>query len=136
LWHPGCFVAERRRSPRRCRSGLPSRLDGNDQLRLKQRSAGEEILHLMDDSPGGAREYIFTARGVLGGTSRTFEVPVDGSVSQLLVSVEHDRDLEATLFRPGGRAVTKADRDVRIGGVRQADIRRTSVSAKTLFTIL
>ena len=89
----------------------------------------------MDDSPSGALEYIFTGRGVLEGTSRTFEVPVDGSVSRLLVSVEHDRDLEAMLFRPGGRAVTKADRDVRIAGVRQVDIGRTSVSGKTLFTV-
>jgi hypothetical protein len=88
------------------------------------RSAAEAVLGLIEPSTNGDLEPLLMVRGAFAEPVRVFEIPVDGSISRLVVSVENAPGVDATLFRPGGAAVTAIDRDVRLAGVRQVELGR------------
>lgn len=75
---------------------------------------------------------ILMVRGALSNLARRFEIPVDGSVSRLVVSMELNNGVTAVLFRPGGAAVTGSDRDVKLSAVQQIEIGRTVVTTRNV----
>ena len=78
---------------------------------------------------------ILVVRGAFSESARRFEIPVDRSVSRLVVSVELDHGLTAALFRPGGAAVTGLDRDVRLSAAQQLDVGRATVASQNVYTV-
>jgi hypothetical protein len=78
---------------------------------------------------------ILMVRGAFRESARSFDVPVDSSVSRLVVSVELDHGLAAALFRPGGAAVTGSDRDVKLSAAQQLDVGRATVASRSIYTV-
>jgi hypothetical protein len=114
----------------------PYRRVGKDERpTIGARSAAAALLGLVEQSTNGDLEPLVMARGTFAESSRVFEIPVDGSISRLVVSVENDPAVEATLFRPSGAPVIGADRDVKLTGVRQVELRRMTISSRIGFTV-
>ena len=114
----------------------PYRRVGEDERpTIGARSAAAALSGLVEQSTNGEIEPLVMVRGAFAEPSRVFDIPVDSSISRLVVSVENDPDVEATLFRPGGAPVTDADREVRLAGVRQVELGRTAISSRTGFTV-
>jgi len=114
----------------------PYRRVGEDQRpTVAARTAGDALLNLIESSTNGDLEPLLMVRGTFAEASRIFDIPVDASISRLVVSVENEPASETTLFRPGGAPVTLADRDVKLAGVSQVEIGRTAISSRTAFAV-
>jgi hypothetical protein len=110
------------------------RYDERGEPVLRPRSTVQELHGLIEQSSNGELEPILMASGTLA-TSRSFDLPVDSTISRLLVEVELDRGLSATLFRPGGVPVTDLDRDVTLGGRLHFEVGRAAVANRKAYTI-
>lgn len=78
---------------------------------------------------------ILMVRGALRELARRFEVPVDSTVSRLVVSMELHNGVTAVLFRPGGAAVTGSDRDVKLSAVRHFEVGQSVVATRNVYTV-
>ena len=108
----------------------------NGELMLRPRHAAAVLAGVVDQpTDDELPRDILMVRGTFAGPSRTFDVPVDRSVSRLLVSVELDQGVSATLFRPGGAVVTGSDRDARLAAVRQLEVGRATSGNRDVFTV-
>jgi hypothetical protein len=110
------------------------RVDEQGGRELEMRSADEELANLREEPLHGEPRTILSARGTLSGSPRSFDVPVDSSVSRLVVSVEVGRGAVVALVRPGGAAVNASHRDVTAGRVEQVEIGRATVANRQVFT--
>lgn len=93
------------------------------------------LADLIEPQIGDDSQTIFTARGTLSGSARSFSFPVDASVSRLVVSTEYDLGLTATLFRPNGVQVQPSDPDVSIAILAATDVGSSSVGDRPVYTI-
>jgi hypothetical protein len=80
-------------------------------------------------------QTIAIAKGALTGQSRSIDVPIDTSVSRLIVTTEFDLGLAATLIRPDGTPVAETDSDARISVMPQVEIGDQFVGNRPIFTI-
>jgi hypothetical protein len=106
---------------------------------LDRTTRGEE-LHIPSDllgweSDDNALRTIVSARAVVGGSSRVIDVPVDRSISSLVVSVESLPGVTATLLRPGGARVGEMDDDVRFSNLQTMDLEREIPASLRHYTI-
>ncbi|MBA2301037.1 MAG: hypothetical protein H0W08_00220 [Acidobacteria bacterium] len=92
-----------------------------------------DLLGWVDDD--NAPQTITSARASAGGTPRTIEVPVDGSVSRLVVSAESLPGITATLLRPGGALVREMDGDVKVSTLKTMDVGRGIPANLRVYTI-
>jgi hypothetical protein len=111
------------------------RVNEDERPTIGAQSASAALLNLVEQSTNGDLEPLLMVRGVLTEPTKILEIPVDSSISRLLVSVENDAGAEATLFRPAGADVTAADRDVKLSGLNQVELGRTAISNRTVFTV-
>ncbi len=111
------------------------RVDEQGRPQLEMRSAGDELANLREEPLHGEPQTILSARGTLSGSSHSFDVPVDSSVSRLVVSVEVGRGAVVALVRPGGAAVNASHRDVTPGRVEQVEIGRATVANRQVLTV-
>jgi hypothetical protein len=72
---------------------------------------------------------------ILSSVPQSVDVPVDASVSSLVVSTELDPGLTATLFRPGGLAVSAADPDVKISVLGPVSIGDSHAGSRPIVTV-
>ena len=77
---------------------------------------------------------ILRVRGAFTGSARSFDVPVDSSVTRLMVSAELD-NATATLFRPGGAPVAGSDGNVRVSTAQTFEPTRVNVANLKVFTV-
>jgi hypothetical protein len=106
------------------------------ELMLRPRNADAVLAGVVDQpTDDELPRDILMIRGAFMGSARSFEVPVDSSVSRLVVSVELDHGLAGALFRPGGAAVTGSDRDVKLSAAQQLDLGRASVASRSIYTV-
>ena len=82
-----------------------------------------------------ALRTIVAARVSVGGRPRPIDVPVDASISRLLVSVESLPGVTAILRRPDGRSVRETDRDVSFSDLKTMDLQREIPANLRLYTI-
>jgi hypothetical protein len=82
-----------------------------------------------------ALQTIVAARVAVGGRPRAIDVPVDGSISRLLVSVESLPGVTAILRRPDGTSVRETDRDVGFSDLKTMDLQREIPANLRLYTI-
>lgn len=112
------------------------RTSKDGELTLQPQNAAA-VLHGLAEPP--SRDMlprdILMVRGSLTAPVRTFDVPVDASVTRLMVSVDLDRGVGAALFRPGGAAVAAADRDVTLSATQGFEFARGSIENRRVFTI-
>jgi len=111
------------------------RVGEDDRPTIGARSAAAALLGLIEQATNGDLEPLVMVRGAFAESSRVFEIPVDASINRLVVSLENDPAVEATLFRPDGAPVSGADRDVKLTGVKQVELGRTAISSRTGFTV-
>jgi hypothetical protein len=112
------------------------RVDDHGELTLRPRNPAAVLEGLIDqpDDDELPRD-ILMVRGTFPGLVRSFEVPVDGTVSRLAVSVELDQGVTATLFRPRGVAVSASDSDVRLSAAKRFELARASMASESSFTV-
>ena len=84
-----------------------------------------------DDAP----RTIMSSRVAVGGAPRVIDVPVDRSISRLVVSVESGRGLSTTLLRPTGARVGDMDRDVRLSEIKTIDLQRETPANLRVYTV-
>jgi hypothetical protein len=82
-----------------------------------------------------ALRTIMTARVAVGGRPRAIDVPVDGSITRLLVSVESLPGVTAILRRPDGTSVRETDRDVSFSDLKTMDLQREIPANLRLYMI-
>ena len=82
-----------------------------------------------------ALRTIVAARVAVGGRPRAIDVPVDSSISRLLVSVESLPGITAILRRPDGISVRETDRDVSFADLKTMDLQREIPANLRLYTI-
>lgn len=82
-----------------------------------------------------APQTILSTRVHAGGRSEIVDVPVDSSISHLLVYVESLPGVTATPRRPDGARVEAIDRDVRISDLQTMDLVRNIPAHLRLYTI-
>jgi hypothetical protein len=106
------------------------------ELTLRPRSPAAVLEGLIDqpDDDELPRD-ILMVRGTFTGMVRSFEVPVDSSVSRLAISVELDQGVTATLFRPRGVAVSAADGDVGLSAAKRFELARASMASESSFMV-
>lgn len=75
------------------------------------------LFDLVEPQLSGDLVTILSVQGTLGGESRMFSIPVDSTVTRLLVSVAIDTKTSVTLRRPSGEVVTETDPDARIASI-------------------
>jgi hypothetical protein len=78
---------------------------------------------------------ILMLRGSFTAPARSFDLPVDASVTGLVVSVDLDHATGAALFRPGGAAVAASDPDVKLSTTQGFELARNSAETRRVFTI-
>lgn len=109
----------------------------NERGELVLRQQGDFEERIVDSSSSnGELQTILEARGAIGGASRSFEVPVDRSVSRLVVSVDLDEGLDVILRRPRGTVVSQSDPDVRLGSVKRVEIGHPVAANQRVHTVL
>lgn len=92
--------------------------------------------NLQDDQFIAAEiQTILAARGTLPRNGRSFDVPVDGSVSRLVISVDLDKGVDATLVTPGHLPVTPFDPGVRLGAVKKVETGRGVLGSLRRYTM-
>ncbi len=112
------------------------RAGGMGELTLRLRSAAEVLDGLVaqpedDQLP----RDILMIRGALAGSARSFEVPVDRSVTRLTLSTELGQGVVATLFTPGGAPISGSDRNVRISTAYTFELGRSTVATRKVFSV-
>src|SRR5690606_6560470 len=71
----------------------------------------------------------------VGGTPRIIEVPVDSSISRLVVSVESLPGISAALVRPGGARVSERDGDLEFSDLNTMDLVREIPAELRVYSI-
>lgn len=92
-----------------------------------------ELLGWDDDD--NAPAIIVSARRMADGAPQVIDVPVDGSISKLVVSVESLPGIAATLLRPGGALVGEMDGDVALSVQKTMDLQRRTPADLRVFAI-
>lgn len=80
-------------------------------------------------------QTIVSVRGTLTGTPHTVDIPVDASISQLLVSGDLELGMTSALFRPNGQPVLETDPDVRFSELLQVQIGDRFAGHRPTYTI-
>ena len=106
------------------------------ELTLQPRNA-DAVLAGMGEPPSedALPRDILMVRGALRELARRFEVPVDNTVSRLVVSMALHNGVTAVLFRPGGAAVTNSDPDVKLSAVRHLEVGQAVVTSRNVYTV-
>jgi len=106
------------------------------QLILQPRHV-DAALEGLTDSPNDDElpRDILMVRGAVSDSARTFEIPVDRSVTRLVVSTELEPGLNAALFRPGGAIVAGTERDVKLSTAHQLEVGRAAVARRSSYTV-
>ncbi len=92
-----------------------------------------DLLDWQDDSDGP--RTIVSARVATTGRPSAIDVPVDASISRLIVSVETVAGVAPTFVRPGGAVVREGERDVRLSDVRSLDVKRQIRIDRKVYTV-
>ena len=92
-----------------------------------------DLLEWQDDS--NALRAIVSKRVSTVGRPTSVDVPVDSSISRLVVSVESVPGVPATLVRPGGAIVAGGERDVRLSDQQSLDIDQQVRVDRKVYTI-
>jgi hypothetical protein len=110
---------------------------GNDGTVTLRPGSPEALLDGFIDPPDRDQlpRDILMVRGAFTGSARSFDVPVDSSVTRLMVSVELDNGATATLFRPGGAPIAGADGNVRVSTAHTFQPTRVNVASLKVFTV-
>ena len=103
------------------------------ELRVRQDFDLDE--RTLDGSPAGELQTILMARGELASAPRGFDVPVDRSISRLVVHLELGLGIDAALRRPGGAVVAESDPDVTIEAVKRIEVGRPTVKSGRVYTV-
>ena len=82
-----------------------------------------------------ALKTIVSGRLSVGRTPGTIDVPVDRSITRLVVSVELSRGVTATLLRPDGARVGEMDADVTFSDRSTIDLKRQIPAILRVYTI-
>jgi hypothetical protein len=80
------------------------------------------VTDLLTPRLSGDLRRIFSTSGTFSGPAKTFELPVDSTVSRLLVSTSIDAQPRLSLRRPSGTVVTPSDPGIHISHLSSADI--------------
>ena len=80
-------------------------------------------------------QTIVSVRGTLTGAAQTVDVPVDGSISQLVVSGDLELGMTSTLLRPNGQPVFESDPDVRFSELPQVQVGDRFAGNRPTYTI-
>src|SRR6476620_1286229 len=67
--------------------------------------------------------------------ARAIDVPVDASITRLVVSIESIPGVSGTLLRPNGARVSETDRDVRFSDLKKMDLDREMPANLRVMTI-
>jgi len=92
-----------------------------------------DLLDWEDDE--NALRTIISARPRVGARPSLVDVPVDASITRLVVGVEYLPGIAAVLLRPGGTRVVETDRDVRLSTVKTVDLKRNVRVDRQVYTI-
>ena len=91
-----------------------------------------DLLGWEDDD--NAPRTIISARASVRG-ARVIDVPVDASITRLVVSIESIPGVSGTLLRPNGARVSETDRDVRFSDLKTMDLDREMPANLRVMTI-
>jgi hypothetical protein len=112
------------------------RVNERGEARLTRGEDLDEANYLLGwEDDAQALRTIVTARFAVGGTPRAIDVPVDRSISRLLVSVESVPGVTAVLVRPSGTRVTELDSDVTSSDLKTMDLPSQVPANLRLFTM-
>ena len=92
-----------------------------------------DLLDLEDGS--NAPQLIVSARVTTSARPSATDVPVDSSISRLVVSIESPDGVPTTFVRPGGAVVREEDEGVTLSDVRSLDLKRQIRVDRKVFTI-
>jgi hypothetical protein len=92
------------------------------QLFFINQSEIPRLFDLIKPQLSGDLMTILTTKGVLSGTARTFDVPVDSTIRRLVVSVSIDSSTAISLRRPSGTVVNPTDPDAQITNIASGRI--------------
>lgn len=95
-------------------------------------AGAQRVAYAGDDQ---APQLILSARLEADRTTRTMDVPVDASVSTLLLSVESADGVTTILMRPGGARVMDTDRGVSVSELTTMDVVRRARVRLSHYTI-
>jgi len=80
-------------------------------------------------------QTIVSVRGTLAGAPHTVDVPVDASISRLVVTGDLELGMTSTLIRPNGQPVLESDPDVRFSELLQVQIGDRFAGNRPTYTI-
>jgi hypothetical protein len=92
------------------------------QLFFLNQSEIPRLFELIKPQLSGDLMTIVTSKGVLSGTPRMFDVPVDSTIRRLVVSVSIDSSTSISLRRPSGALVNPTDPDAQITNISSGRI--------------
>jgi hypothetical protein len=90
---------------------------------------------LGSESQDHALRTIAERRVPVSGDRAGLEIPVDGSIDQLVVEVQSPPAVSVTVLRPGGTRASETDRDVRVSNLTVMDLEREVPANLRLYTV-
>ena len=95
----------------------------------------DRLADVIEARMNGNLQTIMSVRGTLTGPPRMFDVPVDTSISRLIITAQLDRGLTASLFRPDGTPVSESDPDVKIVILDEILVGETYAGVRPIYTV-